>query len=90
MTDEYVDTRSERFRKAMAAADDCFLTREDRIDLAEYLLRRDIRSWKELTEAQLLRILDAFEGHRLINQMILDGVGRSGRGQAVVADRIRA
>lgn len=87
MTDQHVDTRSDRFRKVMAAADDCFLTRDDRIDLAEYLLRRDIRSWSDLTEDQLLRLLDAFEGHRLINQLIIDGVGRSGRREAVVGDR---
>lgn len=70
----------------MACADDCCFTRQDRIDLAQFLLRRDIHSWKELTEGQLSRILDAFEGHQLINQLIIDGVGVSRRREVVVVD----
>lgn len=42
------------------------LTREDRISLAETLLWRDVESWKTLTEEELVRILDALEGHALI------------------------
>lgn len=75
MTDVPVDTSSDRFRKAHAAADEFGLTREDRLDLAEYLLRRDVRSWKDLTEAQLGRLLDAFDGCGYINTLIVRGVG---------------
>lgn len=82
MTDQHVDTRSARFLKAQAEATERGLTRQDRIDLAEYLLRRDVRSWSELTEADLLRLLDAFEGQHLINELMV-----SGRREAVVGDR---
>lgn len=83
MTDLPVDTRSDRFRKAMAAADECGLRRGERIDLAEFLLRRDVRSWKELTEAELNRLLDALEGWRLICYLIISG-------RRDVSDRISA
>ncbi len=55
-----------RRRKLFLCAHGCGLTRQERIDLAEYLLRRDVSSWKSLTEAEVGRLLDAFEGHALI------------------------
>lgn len=61
-------------------ADQFGLTRQDRLDLAEYLLRRDIRSWKHLTEDQLGRLLDAFDGCEYITRLIVDGF--SGRRDA--------
>jgi hypothetical protein len=45
-------------------------TREMRLELAEYLLRRDIASWTQLTEEQICRLLDAFEGHHLIETLL--------------------
>lgn len=45
------------------------MTREDRLELAEILLRRDVRSWKDLDENQLVRLLDALEGFALINHI---------------------
>lgn len=42
------------------------LTREDRISLAQMILRRDITSWSELDEGQMTRMLDALEGYGLI------------------------
>jgi hypothetical protein len=44
-------------------------TDEDRIDLASMLLRRTVKSWKELDEAQYIRLLDAMEGHQLISHL---------------------
>ncbi len=46
------------------------LTRDDRIDLAQYILRRDITSWKDLTDEQVLRILDALEGYQLVHHLL--------------------
>lgn len=69
----------------MATADEYGFTRQDRLDLAEYLLRRDVRSWKDLTEGQLSRILDAMDGYHLITELVT-----SGRGQGVVLDRSSA
>ena len=55
-----------RRRKLFAFADQYDLTREERIEFAEYLLRRDVTSWKNLSDAQVCRLLDAFEGAELL------------------------
>ena len=47
------------------------LTREDRLQLAEVLLWRDVPSWSALTDDEIGRLLDAFEGYALI-AMLLD------------------
>lgn len=46
------------------------LTRSERMDLAEMLLRRDITSWKQLDDVQQCRILDALEGWMLIDVLL--------------------
>ena len=46
------------------------LTDDERHALAEYLLRRDITSWTQLDEAQVSRLLDAFEGFELIVELL--------------------
>lgn len=74
-----VDTSGPKFKKAMAMAKELGLDRDARMELAEYLLRRDIASWTDLEEHQLDRILDAFDGHHYINQLIL----MSGSGHVV-------
>lgn len=61
---------TERRRKLFMLANNAGMSREERIDLAEYLLRRDIDSWKDLTDMQVGRLLDAFEGHALINYLL--------------------
>lgn len=43
---------------------------DDRLELASYMLRRDITSWKHLDDAQVCRMLDACEGYQLISQLI--------------------
>lgn len=45
------------------------MSREDRLEFAEILLRRDVTSWKNLDEAQFCRLLDAMEGYALITHM---------------------
>lgn len=45
------------------------LTDEERIDLAQFLLRRDITSWKQLSDEQVGRMLDACEGYQLIDEL---------------------
>jgi len=62
--------QSEKRRRLFVWADDLGLNRDERIALAEYLLRRDIQSWKDLTEEQVCRLLDACEGHALIETLI--------------------
>ena len=57
-------------RKAMAYAKTYGLSRQDRLDLAEMILRRDVTSWKDLDEDQLTRMLDALEGFSLISHLL--------------------
>lgn len=56
-------------RKAMAYAKTYGLSRQDRLDLAEILLRRDVTSWKQLDDDQLTRLLDCLEGYALISHL---------------------
>lgn len=74
MGDEMMDSRTVKFRKAMLYVDTVGLTREDRIGLAEMILRRDVDSWKTLTEPELDRLLDAFEGFALITHALTSAV----------------
>lgn len=55
--------------KAMSYARRYNLTREDRLQLAEVLLWRDVASWKTLSEPELCRVLDALEGYALITHL---------------------
>lgn len=61
-----MNSRTLRLRKAFYYCDLYELTREDRISLAEMVLRRDVSSWKDLDGDQLLRMLDCLEGYGLI------------------------
>lgn len=53
----------QRRRKAHALAKQLGLSRDDRIELARVLLWRDIESWKQLDDAQVMRLLDAMDGY---------------------------
>lgn len=59
-----------RRRKMFMLAAELSLTRDERIALATYLLRRDITSWSQLDEAQILRLLDALEGSQLVMELL--------------------
>lgn len=58
--------QGDRLRKLFLNCDRLGLTRDERIDLAEYILRRDIVSFKQLDEEQVNRMLDATEGAELV------------------------
>lgn len=75
MTDVDTDINEARRRKLYMEAKRIGLCREDRIDLARMILRRDVTSWTELNEEQTTRMLDALEGFVLINWIL---VGRPG------------
>jgi hypothetical protein len=70
---EMIDKREARRRKLYAIAREHQLTRTDRIDLAEFMLRRDIESWKDLSDGEITRLLDAFEGYELITYQLYPG-----------------
>ena len=65
-----MEPRIVKLRKAMQYADRYGLDRDDRLHLAEVLLRRDVTSWKQLSEPDLVRLLDALEGFALINHLL--------------------
>lgn len=44
--------------------------RQERIELAQYLLRRDITTFNDLDPAQVCRMLDALEGYQLVTELL--------------------
>lgn len=63
----YVDKVEARRRKLYCSARELQLSKDDRIDLVQYFLRRDYTSWKGLSDQEVTRLLDAFEGYELIS-----------------------
>lgn len=59
-----------KLKKIFQRCDEIGLDRDDRMELAQYLLRRDIVSFKDLSEAQMDRLLDALEGYELILHLV--------------------
>jgi hypothetical protein len=64
------DVRVRRKRKLWQRAKELGLSYDERIELAQYLLRRDVTSWEHLTDDQVVRLLDAVEGYELISQLM--------------------
>lgn len=58
-----------RRRKSFLLCDEVGLDRDQRLELAEYLLRRDVTSWNHLDDDQIGRLLDALEGYQLISEL---------------------
>lgn len=67
VNDGYVDDVERRRRKLYMKAREMQLSKSDRIDLAQYFLRRDYTSWKDLSDREVCRMLDAFEGYELLS-----------------------
>lgn len=63
--------QSPQLRKLFLVAKELGLTKDERLELSCYLLRRDIISWEQLDDGQVLRLLDAFEGFRLVSALML-------------------
>lgn len=65
--------QSEQLRKLFLLCDEIFgkgdQARQQRLELAEYLLRRDISTFDDLDPAQVLRMLDVCEGYQLISHL---------------------
>lgn len=53
-------------RRAFAGARRAGLSRTERLEIAEMLLKRDVTSFDRLNETELRRLCDAFEGHWLV------------------------
>lgn len=59
-----------RRRKLMALSNEIGLTREERMEFSRALLWRDITSWSQLDDDQVVRLLDALEGYSKINWLL--------------------
>lgn len=62
--------RTIRLRKAMHYCDLYGLDREERLALAQMVLRRDITTWSTLDDEQLERMLDCLEGYGLVTHLL--------------------
>ncbi len=69
-TESDIDTPLKRRRKLMMMSREQGMTRDERLELASYVLRRDITTWKTLDDGQVWRLLDALEGHELRSHQI--------------------
>ena len=70
MTEREIGDAERRRRKLFVYADEIGLTRDERIELAEIILRRDLTTWKGLDDEQVTRLLDAMEGFLLITYQL--------------------
>lgn len=61
--------QSPQMKKLFLLAREVGLNRDERIELSCYILRRDVRSWKDLDEVQVRRMLDALEGAQLVRSL---------------------
>lgn len=68
-------TQSPQQRKLFLLADELGLGRAERLELASYMLRRTITSWRQLDDVQVARMLDALEGYQLIRDLMSMRVG---------------
>ncbi|WP_373070177.1 hypothetical protein [Gemmatimonas sp.] len=69
MSQAETGTPAARRRKIFLLADALGLTRDERIELAEVILRRDLVSWKQLDDAQVDRMLDVLEGAAMVIEL---------------------
>lgn len=58
--------QSPKLRKLFLLCDELTLTRQERMEVARYLLRRDLTSFNAATPEQVDRLLDCFEGAQLV------------------------
>lgn len=65
-----MDNVEARRRKMWVLSKEIGLTDEERVELAQYILRRDITSWGGLDDGQVTRLLTAMEGFQLIRDLL--------------------
>jgi hypothetical protein len=59
-----------RRRKLYMTARDIGLSRDQRLELAEYVLRRDIATWKNLSDEQVTVLLNGLECYLLVTFLL--------------------
>jgi len=63
-------TQTPQYRKLMKLCDEIGLSRDERLELATIMLRRDVASFSDLDEEQVARMLDVVEGYEKICALI--------------------
>ncbi len=61
---------SRQKRRLFAQASNLGFSSQDRKDLAEMILKKDIASWKDLTFGDANRLIDSFEGFEKISWLL--------------------
>lgn len=59
-------------RALQVRAKQCGLSREERLELAEVILRRDVTTWRGLTLREAQRLMDAMEGFGYIAHLQIE------------------
>jgi hypothetical protein len=65
-----VREQSPQRRKLYLLCSEIGLNRIERLELAEYVLRRDVPSFDGLDEDQVVRMLQALEGYQLVTELL--------------------
>ena len=69
MTPESLGTAQARRKKLFVLARGLDLSHEERLELASAILWRDVLSWRDLDDDQVVRMLDALEGAEKVMQL---------------------
>lgn len=70
MTDDERGQAQARYRKCMMLFKRLGISRAERLELVSTLLWRDVESFSDLSEAEIVRVLDALEGFALISHLL--------------------
>jgi len=70
VTDDERGQGQARYRKCMMLFTRLGITRDERIEFAAILLWRDVESFRDLSEAEIARVLDALEGFALMSHLL--------------------
>jgi hypothetical protein len=64
------DPARARRLKLFKLCDEVAFSRDERLELATYLLRRDVETYSDLNDAEVSRLLDAIEGFGLVSHLL--------------------
>lgn len=67
---DFVPMTPRQRRYIMAQAREIGLSRGERLELAEFLLRRDLATMKYLTHDEAAKLIDALNGYRLVSHIL--------------------
>jgi len=70
VTDDERGQAQARYRKCMMLFKRLGISRAERLELVSTLLWRDVESFSDLSEAEIVRVLDALEGFALISHLL--------------------